>query len=210
MEHRDQIFELINRFPELSYNEINNSIEGELFISKDDSYHILMDLNPYPKFFPRVFELDERIPKKVNRHIYSDTGSCCFTTQAKSQIFLKTKITSLYLFVKEVAIPYFQNNSYYEINGKYKTLEHSHNGMGVIEGYRDILQTSNDRNIAFLMYQRIKGTKLRLHDLCYCGSDQTLKKCESGKHFICYKEFRKIDLEQLISDMEPFMKLLKI
>lgn len=209
MELKDQIFEVINRFPQLSYNEINNSIEGELFISKDDSYHVLMDLKPYPKYFPKVFELDERIPKKVARHIYSDSESCCFTTQAKSQIFLKTTITSLYLFVKEVAIPYFQNNSYYEINGKYKTLEYSHNGMGVIEGYRDILQTSNDRNIAVLMFQRIKGTKLRLHDLCYCGSKQVLKKCESGKHFSCYKEFRKIDLEQLISDMKPFIKLIK-
>lgn len=210
MELKDQIFELIKKFPGLSYNEIYNSIEGELFISKDDSYHVLMDLKPYPKYFPIVFELGERIPKNVARHIYSDSGSCCFTTQAKSQIFLKTKITSLYLFVKEVAIPYFQNNSYYELNGKYRTLEYSHNGMGVIEGYRDILQTSNDRNIAFLMYQRIKGTKLRLHDLCYCGSNLTLKKCDSGKHSNSYKEFRKIDLEQLIMDMEAFMKILKI
>lgn len=210
MELKSQIEEVLKNYSSLSFNEINNSFDGELFISKYDSYDVSIELEPYPKNFPRVFEVSERIPRKVTRHTYSDSGSCCLSTQAKGQILLKTEILTLYLFVKEIVIPYFQNNSYYEINGEYKTSEYSHNALGIIEGYRDILQTNNDRNITILMYQRIKGNKLRLHNLCYCGSRQALKKCNSGKHFSCYKEFRKIDIEQLVFDMEPFMKLLEI
>ena len=140
MELKSQISDVLKHYPSLSFNEINNSIDGELFISKDDSYDVSIELEPYPKHFPRVFETGERIPRKVSRHIYSDSGSCCLSTQAKAQILLKTQIKTLYLFVKEILVPYFQNNSYFEINGHYKTEEYSHNQLGIIEGYREILQ----------------------------------------------------------------------
>ncbi len=209
MDLKQQIQEVHNHYQNLYYNEINNSIKGELLISKGDSYDVSILLAPYPILFPQVFELSERIPRKVTRHIYSDSGSCCFTTQAKSQILLKTKITSLYLFVKEIAVPYFKNNSFYELNGNYKTEEYSHNTMGIIEGYRDILQTNSNLNIARLMMQRIERKKLKIHDLCYCGSGQILKKCNRGEHSICYKDFRKIEIDLLKNDMVYFLKLIK-
>ena len=177
MELKSQIEEVLIHYPDLSYNEINNSIYGELFISKDDSYDVTIELEPYPKHFPKVFEVSERIHRKVTRHTYSDSGSCCLSTQAKAQILLKTHINTLYQFVKEIVIPYFQNNSYFEINGHYKTEEYSHNKLGIIEGYRDILQTSNDYRIAQIMLHRIERKKLKMHDLCYCGSGKFIKKC---------------------------------
>ena len=209
MELKYQVSELLGHYPGLSFNEINNSIDGELFISKDDSYDVSIELEPYPRNFPKVFEVSERIPRKVTRHIYSDSGSCCLSTQAKAQVLLKTKITSLYLFVKEIVVPYFQNNSYFELKGRYKTDEYSHNQLGVIEGYRDILKLDNDYLIARLMYNRIEYKKLKMHDLCYCGSGQVLKKCNGGIHFNCYKDFRKIDIDVLKGDLMVFMKYLK-
>jgi hypothetical protein len=209
MEFKSQIEEVLLYYPDLSFNEINNSIDGELFISKDDSYDVSIELETYPKYFPKVFEIGERIPRKISRHIYSDTGSCCLSTQAKAQILLKTKIDSLYLFIKEIVVPYFQNNSYFEINGRYKTDEYSHDKRGVIEGYRDILQTNNDYLIAKLIVGRIKGMKLRLHDLCYCGSGLSMKKCNNYTHYKCYKDFRKIDAEVLLNDISIFMELIK-
>ncbi|WP_461643966.1 hypothetical protein [Labilibaculum euxinus] len=209
MELKSQIEEVLRHYSGLSYNEINNSIEGELFISDDDSYDVSILLEPYPRNFPQVFETGERIPPKVSRHIYSDTKSCCLSTQAKAQILLKTQISSLYLFVKEMVVPYFQNNSYFEINRRYKTDEYSHDKRGVIEGYRDILQTNNDYLIARLMAGRIEGIKLRLHDLCYCGSGLSMKKCNNYTHYKCYKYFRKIDTNVLKNDITVFMELMK-
>lgn len=210
MELNLQIQEVLKHYPDLSYNEINNSIDGELFISKDDSYDVSIELEPYPRHFPRVFEVSERVPRKVTRHTYSDSGSCCLSTQAKSQILLKTKITSLYFFVKEIVIPYFQNNSYFEINREYKTDEYAHNSFGVVEGYRDILGINNDRLILKLILDRIRKNKLRLNDLCYCASGCSLKKCSCGKHSIHYKNFRMIDENVLINDIRHFAKHLDI
>lgn len=206
MELKSQILEVVNRYQGLSYNEVNNSLDGELFISDDDSYEVSIVLNPYPKDFPLVFETGERIPLKVSRHIYSDTKSCCLTTQAKAQILLRTQISTLYLFVKEIVIPYFQNNSFFELNGRYKTDEYSHNQMGVIEGYRDILQLPNDYSILELISQRIKGNKLGMHSQCYCGSQLSLKKCKGGDHYKCYKDFRKIDKALLTKDGVVILK----
>lgn len=209
MELKSQISEVLEHYHGLSFNEINNSIDGELFISKDDSYDVSIELAPYPKFFPQVFEIGERIPRKVTRHIYTDTGSCCLSTSAKAQILLKSQIQSLYLFVKEIVMPYFQNNSYFEIKGHYKTDEYSHNKLGIVEGYRDILQTNNDYLIARLMLNRIEHKKLKMHDLCYCGSGQKIKKCNACKHYTCYKSFRKIDIDILQNDLIIFIDLLK-
>lgn len=209
MDIKTQIEEVLKHYTGLSYNEINNSIDGELFISEDDSYDVSILLKSYPKHFPQVYETGERIPPKVSRHIYSDTKSCCLSTQAKAQILLKTQINSLYLFVKQIVIPYFQNNSYFEINGKYKTDEYAHNKSGIIEGYRDILQTNNDYLIARLIATRIKGAKLRLHDNCYCGSGLSIKTCNNYKHYKCYKDFRKIDKDVLMNDIPIFWEIIK-
>lgn len=209
MDIKTQIEEVLKNYAGLSYDEINNSIDGELFISEDDSYDVSIHLEPYPRHFPRVYETGERIPPKVSRHIYSDTKSCCLSTQAKAQILLKTKISRLHSFIKEIVIPYFQNNSYFEINGKYKTDEYAHDKRGVIEGYRDILQTNNDYLIARLIAGRIKGQKLRLHDLCYCGSGLSMKKCNNYIHYKCYKDFRKIETDVLMNDISIYMEFMK-
>lgn len=205
-----EINEALSMYPLLSYNESENEFVGELFITNSDSYEIRIDLTPYPRFFPNVYELDGRIPNKPQRHIYTDTGSCCFTTQAKAQILLNTKIRSLTLFIKNIVIPYFQNNSYHEINGKYKTEEYSHNSTGVIEGYRDILKLTNDVLIAQFMYRRINGEKLTIRDNCYCGCGIALKKCTEGNHDKAYRNFKKIEKELLSIDLNhhffPYLK----
>ncbi|WP_461632416.1 hypothetical protein [Labilibaculum euxinus] len=210
MELKDQVDVVLNNYPELLYDSLTNTIVGELYITRKDSYDVKIELDRYPTQFPIVYEIGERIPKTLKRHTYSDTGSCCLTTQAKAQVLLKTKITSLYHFIKEIVIPYFQNNSYFELNGKYRTAEYAHNSFGIVEGYRDILEINNDRLILRLILDRIKKTKLRIHDLCYCGSGISLKKCNSGKHCICYKNFRMIDKIILINDLNHFAKHLDI
>lgn len=185
----------------MQYSPKKNEFLGVLFVSENDSYDIKIGLDPYPFLFPTVWEVGERIPKKMDRHIYSDTGSCCFTTKAKAQILLQTEVTSLLRFIDLIVVPYFQNNSYYELNGQYKTSEHSHNSLGVIEAYRDILNTKNDFAIAKLIYGRLKGEKLRIHQPCYCGSGLSLKKCSGGQHDKNYRQFRKIDKSILNEDL---------
>ena len=206
MDISKQIKQVQQTYKTLKYSAQVNELSGELFISPLDSYNIVINLESYPTSFPHVYEVDERIPKKVERHIYTDTGSCCLTTKANAQIMLKTKIKTLKLFIEQIVVPYFMNNSYYELNGKYKTDEYSHNGLGVIEGYRDILKTTNDMAIAYLIYHRVNGKKLKIHAPCYCGSKQALKKCCNGKHDKAYRLFRLIEKDVLAEDFLNFFK----
>lgn len=188
----------------LVYHLESNSLSGELFLPDGDSYDVRIELEPYPTFFPTVYEIGGRIPVKMNRHIYTDTSSCCFTTGAKSQILLKTKITSLLKFIDEIVVRFFENNSYYEINGAYCYDEYDHGSSGIVQSYQDILGIEDFISIVRLIGDRLQNKKLRIKNLCYCNSGQNLKKCNAGLHSNNYRLFRMIDKEVLLNDLKHF------
>lgn len=191
-----EIEAVLQQYPDLVYDDKDHSLKGTLLLVGQDSYGVLIDLKPYPRFFPKVFEVGGRIPKKAHRHIYGDPGSCCFTTRAQSQVLLKTKIRTLLQFLDEIVVRYFENNSYYEINGRYYGEEYSHNIRGILEGYQDILRIKETKLIFKVMAQRIRNQKLRPNDLCYCGSKRKMKRC----HLDEYRNFRKIERKVVKED----------
>lgn len=201
MEICKQINEVERCFPSLTFSPEKNEFSGELNISDSDSYQIRIDLNPYPKLFPYLFETEERIPIKPDRHIYTDTGACCLTTKAKAQVLLKSKIKTLKDFIKEIVIPYFQNNSYFEINKKYITDEYAHSYQGVVDSYKDILKINDELIIGKTIYNRLNNPKLKIHHQCYCGSGVKLKNCFGSLHDKAYREFKLIDKEILKVDL---------
>lgn len=200
------IKEVLEKHQGLEYYSAKNTLEGELFLSSGDSYEVLINLNPYPRFFPTVKETGGRIPPKADRHIYEQYGTCCFTTSAKSQILLKTEISSLLKFIDEIVIRYFENNSYYEIHGHYFGEEYNHGIEGILEGYQDILEINDLKIVLWLIHQRIENQKLRPNDLCYCGSGIKIKKCHPKN----YGEFRLIEKMILKKDFEKLISSYKI
>lgn len=200
----EQIEEVLDSYNRLSYNSANNSLVGELFLPDGDSYEVNIELGNYPNLFPTVYETGGRIPKKMDRHIYPDSGSCCFTTRAKSQILLKTIIKSLLNFIDEILIPYLENNSYYEINKKYFTEEYSHGKYGIIEGYKDILQIDDTIKVAKAIVRAVKNKKLIVHQNCYCGSGKRLRKCYRGKHLNNLRKLYLVDKSVLNQDLNSF------
>lgn len=205
-----QISEVIRSYPELVYDENTCSISGFLKVAENDSYQVRIDVRDFPEKFPVVYEIGERIPSTMNRHKYSDSDACCLTTPAKAQILLKTKVTTLHEFINLLVIPYFRNNSFYEINKRYVHGEHSHGSVGIVEGYLDILGIENPLLIEDVINHRLLGFKLKIYDLCYCRSGKILKKCSN--HDSLYREFRLIDVAQLKIDLElisPILRLLE-
>lgn len=200
MDINNQIKQVLQKHKELKLIKDSCILYGDLLISEEDSYEVKIDFKNFPTYFPIVHEIADRIPKKVERHIYSDTGSCCFTTRAKADIFLETQIFNLLDFIDKIVIPYLKNNSYYEINGRYHGEEHSHNKQGVIEGYYDILGITDIVSVSKLILKRLNSQKLKLKDKCYCGSKDSLKKCKNGLHQRKYRNFRKIKKETLLID----------
>lgn len=210
MDIKNQIEEVLLKHKGLTYHSDVNAFKGELFLPDGDSYELIINLELYPRFFPVVYEVGGRIPVKLDRHMYTDTGSCCFTTGAKSQILLKTKITSLVKFLDEIVIRYFENNSYYEINGTYFYSEYDHGSMGVVQSYQDILSITDIKRIGRLILQRLQNKKLSIRDLCYCNSGQSLKNCHGGLHCKNYRLFRMIDKDVLYNDLKHFGSVLQM
>lgn len=210
MDISKEIEDVLSYHNGLVYHLESNSLSGELFLPDGDSYDVVLKLDMYPEFFPTVLEVGGRIPNKLDRHMYTDSGSCCFTTAAKSQVLLKTKIKSLLYFIDEIVIRYFQNNSYYEINNKYFYDEYDHGSMGIVQSYQDILGVNDIKSIITLMLQRLQNKKLSIRDLCYCNSGQSLKKCSSGLHCKNYRLFRMIDKKLIHSDLIHFKNILRL
>lgn len=188
-------------FPGLIYVPEKNCLDGYVDTEEGDRYWLKIILSKTENKFPAVFEVDERIPRKIDRHINLD-NTLCFTTDAQTQIYLQTLVKKISTFLTLIVVPYLAHNSYYEINKSYRE-EYSHPPLGIIEGYQDVLEIKNVYHIANLMLNRVKGRKLRLHDECYCGQNK-LKKCYLGKHLKAYKRFRFIAKKTLAQDLEMY------
>lgn len=209
MDIKKQIDSLLNKYKGLFYIEEKNIIVGKLFVPENDCYEISIDISPYPNRFPNVEETAERIPKKADRHIYIDKGTCCFTTSAKAEILLKTKIKSLEAFVRLIVIPYFENNSFFEINKRYFTEEYSHNYKGILEGYKDILELTNNYKTLSVMYDRLTNNESKYQTKCYCGGTKPLRSCSKGKHFKNYNKLKLVQRNTLAHDFTNIVEYLK-
>lgn len=208
MDIKSQIDLVLKNYKELSYVESQNIIIGKLQISDNDYYEIKIDLTPYPIAFPNVEEVGERIPKKADRHIYTDTGTCCFTTKAIGEILLKTKVKSLNDFIKLIVIPYFENNSFYEINKHYLNGEFSHNTKGIFEGYKEILGLKDDYKTIRVMHDRLTANDSKFYKKCYCGSTKSIKSCSLG-HFKNYSKFKLIRIDTIGNDFVKILDYMK-
>lgn len=204
----NQIEEVLLDYPLLNYCTKKNILQGEIIVDEEDndSYDIKIDIVEFPYFFPKVWEIGERIPPKFDRHINRDL-SCCFTTQAKENIYLKTKVKSLKNFLDFIVIPFFQNNSFFELNGNYKNGEHSHNSITAThETYEDILGIKNIGIIIKLIIDYVfLEQKTQPNQICYCGSNFKLKHCKN--HLNCYQDFLLINETTLLKDYCNLFKL---
>lgn len=200
-----QINEVLKKYPSLSFKESDYRFTGKIVVDWEDNdqYQIQMDISNFPDRFPSVKETGGRIPKKADRHIYTDNKSCCFTTPAFEQILLKTEIITLLDFVNLIVIKYFQNNSYYELNGHYKDGEYRHGSLGKLQSYMDILSLPVDK-VLHALYLRIHKKKFNKIELCcFCGNKE-IRSC----HLQNYRKLNLVDDKTIFDDLSEFYNLL--
>lgn len=202
------INKVLKEHPFLKYDSNRRMFYGTLIvdIEGDDSYEVEIKLRGFPKEFPEVLEIGERIPRKIDRHINNISKSCCFTTSAMEQVLLrKRRIKTISEFINKIVVPYFQNNSYYEINGEYKNGEYAHGIIGTFQSYQDILGISDLKVVIELLNKRLKSIKLGKNNPCYCGSGKKIKDC----HLYKYNDLKFIDDKTIDEDLKQFFSWLK-
>ena len=199
MHIKAQITNVLHLFPELRFNEHKNFFIGSLEIYTNDFYMVKIDITPWNKSFPRVYEIGERIPHNIDRHVYS-LGNCCFTTPRLEEILLKTKIKTLVQFIQHILIPYLQNNSYYELHKTYINGEFSHTNS-TLQTYQTLLKINDRLLILKLLFEYVQGKKITDKHLCYCGSGNTFRKCSKGNHKRGYNALQYINGTHLKADI---------
>ncbi len=198
------IEDVLHKYPSLSFVE-EGIIEGFLEVGNGDKYFIKIDITNFPTSFPRVWETNERIPRKADRHVNKD-DTLCFTTQVHTEILLATQVKNLVDFTKIILIPYLHNNSYYEINKEYKFGEFSHNYISaIIDSFKEVINVESVDIITRVVYLVSKNFKIRPNDKCFCGSNLKIKICKN--HLKGFKDLRKISKSTL---QESFKILKKI
>jgi hypothetical protein len=199
MDNKKQIKEVLDTFSGLSFLKDKQIFTGSLEVMNQDSYQVYIDIASWHTAFPKVYETGERIPRKLDRHIYKE-GNCCFTTKALENILLKTKVKTLLQFIERIVIPFFQNNSYYEIHKKYTYGEYSHKD-GVLESYQDLLKIKDVQRIITTLLIYDAGIRLTPRHYCYCGNKRTLRKCTHGIHSLGYQKLQQIDKDTLQNNL---------
>lgn len=150
----------------------------------------------YPHGFPSLRELSGLIPKEIDRHIYSN-GNCCVTILQKQIIESNRGITIVRYFTDYV-VPYLANQIYFQEFGEWANEEYEHGYAGLIQYYKETLNTSDPSIILKSIEAVICNNKIRGYEKCFCQSGVKFKKCHQ-KGLI---ELQAIGKEQLILDWQ--------
>ncbi len=193
-----------HQYPSLHYIVQENNIHllGEIYIKEiDDSYSIKIAFPfDYPNSLPIVISDSEDIEKNIDLHIYSD-GSCCLCLPHLEQFYFK-KGSSINVFIDNLVKPFFANQAYYKITGKWLNGEYSHGLKGIYEFYSEVFECSDTYSILQLLYLSIKSAP-NYNKKCYCGSNKSIKKC----HLSNIVKLKKIvTLNQIKEDLQYFLK----
>src|SRR5690606_27063771 len=101
-----------------------------------------------------------RIPRTSDRHCYSEEGSLCFTTPPIEEILLKTRIRRLSDFFDEILVPFLTNNSYFEINGEYKSETFAHGKiLSLLQTYKKLLLLDDAQTVLSTLRSLESGRK---------------------------------------------------
>ncbi|HRI02758.1 MAG TPA: SEC-C metal-binding domain-containing protein [Pyrinomonadaceae bacterium] len=191
-----EIKDVLDKYPSLTFDEASKFFRGFVDIGAGDVYHVQINVRKFPKYFPSVYELHERIPRTNDRHCNLPDGSLCFTTEPKELILLRTKIHTLIDFFDEILVPYLQNNSYFEIHKEYRYGAFAHGrAASTYQTYQELLDIGDPATLIDVLKQLTSGFKFAANELCYCGSGRKLKKC-SG-HSELYRRIKYLSQEDL-------------
>ena len=203
----NHLIDALNHYPNLRGVLDENGepyIRGILDIPNDNREvvgHFLIEIKcsfRYPFRFPHLFEVGGEIPNVSDRHKYPNS-KCCITVEADEIVQCKHGIT-LVRFISEFAIPYFANQIYYNLTGRYRNGEYSHGEHGIIQYYRSLMKTS-DRNLwlTYIKYA-FKAQKVPCgrNDICFCGGELKYKCC----HLKVFETLVKIGESQVLKDIK--------
>lgn len=144
-----------------------------------DAYKVRIEFDrDFPRAAPLVFDIDGRLPRDIDRHVYSD-GHVCLEVWPVwlAQNPEPTVATVLGGPIRN----FFLSQSYYEANGKWPFGEYSHGDKGRREALRDAVRADSiaDKDLVWRVYGLFKPP--RRQNVCPCGSGRLYRKCHRAE-----------------------------
>lgn len=175
---------IIDRYPDLRFHDSDGLIrlrgtfpvrDGETVL---DRFQIEMFFVDGLNFPPITFEIGNRIPRIVDRHIYNAglaPGAIC--TDVPELILLRGY--SLPSYLDGPAHNYFLGQCLVELGQPWPFGQWDHGKPGLLQAYGEILgvrdESSIEMYLACLNHREIKG-----HFVCPCGSGKKLRLCHAN------------------------------
>jgi len=205
----DQLDQVIEEYQNFGIVEKNDKkfLWGELQIIDNndkhwESYQLEIKHHPdFPKRFPKVYEISNKIPKIADWHIYEDK-SCCIDVLPSEIIKCKDDL-SLLAFIEKELTPYFFNQTHRRVEGYYIGGEYSHGNRGIYEFYADKLKTGDDiRHTLSLMSFIASNSRPNRSNKCFCGTGKLFRHC----HMEAYDVLKLLGKDFLISEINNLYK----
>lgn len=198
---------VLEKYPNLvlKNNGENVYLKGILDISDENGDVVgnfsveIHSTEKFPYRFPKLYEVGGDIPIHADWHKYND-NSCCLTVEPDEIIICKNGI-SIINFIENIAVPYFANQLYRKIEGKYLN-EYPHG----INGYRVFYSTLfKDDKVSFWLdcvKRTFSSVKTMRNDKCYCNSGLKYKNC----HLPVEDKLKILGKNKVLNDIEIIIK----
>jgi hypothetical protein len=129
----------------------------------------------YPQVTPIVVETTKNIERSWDFHI-SDEGICCLSIPHKL-ILAKRSGINLINFYRDFIYPFFANHQFKLKTGKYANGEFAHLEKGILQFYKEELETDNLLFIEKVIKTGLGKLKIGNNDKCTICGDKKFKKC---------------------------------
>ena len=158
----------------------------------------------FPKSFPKVYELGNKIPRVPDRHVNMD-GSLCLTVTPVALIYAKNGVDILDFF-NTFLIPYLAAQLWFEKNGTWAGGEYAHGTAGILQYFQEKLgNMDRDKLIMTIEFYLTYNGGVK-KEKCYCKSGRLFVNC-CGISWKALNELPSAYLKSVHTDLLKFSSI---
>jgi len=140
------------------------------------SYEVWIGIqSAYPYVEPVVFETGNKIPKKLERHVFPKSKRCCLGVW--EEWLLKEEDHSVANFMNTILQSYFVSQNYFDLYGEWPFGERAHDETAFVESFAEILNVPPIKETVLSYVCILCGDWPKGHSNCPCRSGKRLRDC---------------------------------
>lgn len=175
------ISKVLDKYSLLKYDSNSRCLSGEIELISDSGNYIdifnveIFIPENFPKSFPKVTETEEKIPRKLSRHVMPESNHLCLAVEIE-EILLCTQGITLLWFCDKVLVPRLCEEFRVNNGEKYQK-EYSHDFGGTWEFLMKHLKLKNPKLVLNFIKAMANKKTPRGDRTCLCDSGLEYRLC---------------------------------